>query len=121
MGMTKIEVQALLGSPSTTATINTQGDSFYYISSVVERAAFFRPKEVDRQIFAVRFDPEDRVESFALYGLEDGQVVNFSTRTTPTPGRELSILQQLFQNVGRFGPDPGGGAGRRPDGTMGPM
>ena len=39
------------------------------------------------------------MKSFALYGLEDGQIVNISDRTTPTPGREMTILQQLFSNL----------------------
>jgi outer membrane protein assembly factor BamE (lipoprotein component of BamABCDE complex) len=105
-GMSKVEVEALLGSPSTTATINLSGDSYYYISSVVEERAFFKPTEVERQVVAIRFNENDRVESFGHYGLEDGQVVNFSDRTTPTRGRELSILQQLVSNAGNVSPLP---------------
>ncbi len=116
IGMSKSEVEALLGSPSTTATVKYHGDSFYYISSVVEQEAFFKPEVVDRQIFAIRFDESDRVQSFANYGLEDGRIIDFNTRETPTRGKELSILQELFRNVGRF--DPGGqGPGAGP---MGP-
>ncbi len=102
VGMSKAEVEAILGSPSTTATINVQGDSYFYISSVVENRAFFDPKEIDRKVLAVRFDQFDQVESFAHYGLEDGQVVNISDRRTPTRGKELTIIQQLFSNLGRF-------------------
>jgi outer membrane protein assembly factor BamE (lipoprotein component of BamABCDE complex) len=105
-GMSKVEVEALLGSPSTTATINFAGDSYYYISSVVEERAFLRPKEVERQVVAIRFNQTDQVESFAHYGLEDGQVVNFSNRETPTRGRELTILQQLISNAGNVAPIP---------------
>jgi outer membrane protein assembly factor BamE (lipoprotein component of BamABCDE complex) len=105
-GMSKVEVEALLGSPSTTATINVAGDSYYYISSVVEQRAFLRPKEVERQVVAIRFDQTDQVESFAHYGLEDGQVVNYSSRETPTRGRELTILQQLVSNAGNVAPIP---------------
>ena len=107
--MSKAEVQALLGSPSTTATMDQLGESFYYISSVVETQAFLAPSVVDREILAVRFDPEARVSGFAHYGLEDGKIINFISRETPTRGKELSVVQQLFQNVGRF--DPGAGAG----------
>ncbi len=103
-GMSKAEVEAILGSPSTTATIDTAGDSYYYISSTVEKKAFFKPKEVDRKVFAIRFDRNGLVKSFALYGLEDGQVVNISSRKTPTRGRELTILQQIFSNIGNMAP-----------------
>jgi len=39
------------------------------------------------------------------YGLEDGKVVDLVTATTPTYGRELTVLQQLFGNVGRISAD----------------
>jgi outer membrane protein assembly factor BamE (lipoprotein component of BamABCDE complex) len=103
VGQTKGEVTSLLGSPSTTATINTNNDSFYYISSVVERFAFYAPKVIDREILAVHFSPEGRVLRFGHYGLKDGKVIDVITRETPTRGRELTILQQLFYNIGRFG------------------
>lgn len=105
-GMSKVEVEALLGSPSTTATINLSGDSYYYISSKVEQRAFLKPTETERQVVAIRFDADDRVESFGHYGLEDGKIVNFSDRTTPTRGREMSILQQLIFNAGNVAPVP---------------
>ena len=94
-------------SPSTTATISTQGDSYYYISSTVQQQAFLDPEEIDRKVFAIRFDENGLVRSFALYGLEDGQVVAISGRKTPTRGRELTILQQIFSNIGRFSAPPG--------------
>ncbi len=98
--MSKTEVQALLGSPSTTATINYSGDSYYYISSKIETQGFMDPKETERTIFAIRFDQLEQVQSFAQYSLQDGQVINISSRKTPTRGRELTILKQLFSNIG---------------------
>ncbi|MEO1613736.1 MAG: outer membrane protein assembly factor BamE, partial [Pseudomonadota bacterium] len=46
-----------------------------------------------------------RVTNVARYGIEDGQVIDLITRTTPTYGREITILQQLFGNIGRVGAD----------------
>jgi outer membrane protein assembly factor BamE (lipoprotein component of BamABCDE complex) len=102
VGMPKAEVEALLGSPSTTASIAFQGDSYYYISSRIEQTAFLDPRETERQVFAVRFDANDQVVSFANYGMEDGQVIDISSRRTPTKGKELTIVQQLLGNIGRF-------------------
>ncbi len=99
-GMSKSEVEGLLGSPSTTATINNSGDSYYYISSKFETSGVFDPVETERSVFAIRFDQFDQVQSFAQYGLQDGQIVDINTRKTPTRGRELTILQQIFSNVG---------------------
>ena len=114
VGMSKTEVEALLGSPSTTATINTSGDSYYYVSSVVEQKPVFGADVQDRQVIAVRFDVEDRVQNFAHYGLEDGRIVNFISRETPTEGREYSLIKEFFGNLGKFTPGGPGGAGPGP-------
>ena len=109
-GMSKTEVRALLGSPSTTATIKLAGDSFYYISSKVETQGFFEPKETERSVFAIRFNDLDQVQSFAQYTLQDGQIINVNSRKTPTKGREFTILQQLFGNIGGGLPGTLGGS-----------
>jgi len=105
-GMPKTEVVGILGSPSTTANVSTQGDSYYYISSTTKQRAFMRPSEIDRQVIAVRFDTNDQVQTFAQYGMEDGRVININSRETPTRGKEFSIISQLLGNVGK--PGPGG-------------
>jgi outer membrane protein assembly factor BamE (lipoprotein component of BamABCDE complex) len=110
-GMSKGEVEAVLGSPSTTASVNYQGDSYYYISSVTEQRAFLNPKEIDRQVIAVRFDQNDQVTSFGQYGLEDGKIIEVNTRETPSAGREFSILRQIFGNLGKPGLPSKPGAG----------
>ena len=101
-GMSKAEVEALLGSPSTPATIASEGDSYYYISRKLETTAFLTPVETDRRVLAIRFDTNDQVASFGNYGLEDGKVINFNPNATPTKGKELTVLQQLLTNAGRF-------------------
>ncbi|MEM6677012.1 MAG: outer membrane protein assembly factor BamE, partial [Pseudomonadota bacterium] len=61
---------------------------------------FYAPEIIDRRIIAVEFNDVDRVTSVRRYGLEDGQFVDLETRTTPTFGRELTILQQVLGNIG---------------------
>ncbi len=122
---TKEQVKDIMGSPSTTSTIpnGPEGEAFYYISSKFETDAFYPPEEVDRTVIAVYFTKEDVVDQVAYYGLQDGQIVDLQTRTTPTRGKELTVLGQIFSNLGRFnkakddkkdsGPTPGrqGGSG----------
>ena len=111
-GMSKAEVEALLGSPSTTATIATEGDSYYYISSKLETKAFLTPVETERKVLAIRFDDNDQVASFGNYGLQDGKIINFNPNATPTKGKELTVLQQILTNAGRFdGGSPSAGGG----------
>jgi len=98
-GMTRAEVEGILGSPSTTASIAFEGDSNYYITSVTESRSFLRPRETNREVIAVRFDQDGRVTSFAQYGLEDGRIIDVNTRQTPVVGKQLSVLQDLFRGV----------------------
>ncbi len=107
----KDSVLTSFGSPSTVSTI--EGNSWYYISSVHEQLAFFNEEAVDREIVAVYFDASGNVEKLGYYGLEDGKIINFINQETPTRGKELTFLQQMFGNLGRFG------SGARADPTRG--
>jgi outer membrane protein assembly factor BamE (lipoprotein component of BamABCDE complex) len=99
-GMAKTEVEGILGSPSTTASVNFQGDSYYYITSITQGRAFLDPVEIKREVIAVRFDQQDQVASVAQYGLEDGRIINLNSRKTPVPGSEFNILNELFNRAG---------------------
>lgn len=101
-GMSREQVRLTLGTPSTTTTASaTGGDVYYYISSIATQAAFFKPTEVDRQVVAVYFNPLGTVERVANYGMQDGKVIDFISRTTPAPGgNEDGLLKQLFRNLG---------------------
>ncbi len=103
-GMAKSEVEGVLGSPSTTASVNFQGDSYYYITSVTEGRAFLRPREISREVIAVRFDRQDQVQSVAQYGLQDGLIIDVNTRKTPVAGANYSILRELFGTLKNAGP-----------------
>ena len=50
----------------------------------------------------------DQVSDVLTYDIEDGQVVDYVARETPTRGRELGILEQLFGTIGRL-PDAAAG------------
>jgi len=109
---TKTTIQKRLGDPSTSATFND--DSWYYISSVERQVAFFDPTTTSRKILAVHFDKDGKVTDIKHYGLKDGHVVAFETRTTPAKGREITFLQQLFNAtpgvpIGGTEGSPGGG------------
>lgn len=98
---TQREVERLLGTPSTTTGFD--GDTWYYITSTVSTYAWLEPEVIDRKILAVKFHPETtEIAQIDNYGYEDGRIINFSKRETPTKGRELTFLQQLFGNVGRI-------------------
>ena len=99
-GMPKSQVEAILGSPSTTASVNLQGDSYYYITSVTEARAFLSAKETSRQVIAIRFDKQDRVTSTAQYGLQDGRVININSEKTAIVGSDFSFIRELLRGTG---------------------
>jgi len=97
LGATQEQVLIVLGTPSTVATLS--GDVFYYISQRTERTAFLPQQETNRRVVAVYFDKSRRVQRLADYGLKDGQVFDFISRTTPTAGQEQTYLATLLRNV----------------------
>ena len=107
-GVSRVVVLTELGTPSTMSTIN--GEAFYYVQQVRHRpVAFLTPRVVDRSIVAVYFDKNGKVTRVANYGMKDGVVFDFVSRTTPTAGSELDFIEQLMRGLlGSFGPGMGG-------------
>ena len=99
----RADVVAKIGRPSTTAAF--ENDEWYYISRTTRTSAFFAPRATDQKVMVLAFDADGTVQSVDRYGLEDGQVVDLVTRTTPTRGKRLTFIQQLLGNIGRFSPD----------------
>ena len=98
-GMSKMEVEGILGTPSTTASVQYKGDSYYYITSTTTSKAFLT-SETGREVIAVRFDEGGKVKSFAQYGLQDGRVIDVNTRKSPVYGEDTSILSALLRGGG---------------------
>jgi len=96
-GMTKMEVEGILGTPSTTASVQFKGDSFYYITSMTKSKAFLR-EETDREVIAIRFSEEGQVKSFAQYGLVDGRVIDINTNISPVAGEDTSLISALLRS-----------------------
>ncbi len=96
-GMSKSDVQTVLGSPDTQSTIG--GEAYYYISTTTKTVAFLKPREVDREVVAVYFDGTERVRDVARYGQKDGIIVDYNDDETPARGKDLSFLEQVFGNL----------------------
>ena len=98
--VTRSDVSALLGTPSSTSTFGDE--NWYYISSKIETYAFYKPEEIERQVVSISFDKSGVVKDVQTLTLKDGKVVDIQGRETPTAGRDMSILEQLLGNVGKF-------------------
>jgi outer membrane protein assembly factor BamE (lipoprotein component of BamABCDE complex) len=99
--VTRSDVVALIGTPATASLFGD--DHWYYISSHFQTIAFYSPEELDRQVIVIDFDKSGTVTAVRRLGLEDGKDVAMVPRATPAPGKELSLLEQLIGNVGKFG------------------
>ncbi|MBZ8132502.1 outer membrane protein assembly factor BamE [Afifella sp. IM 167] len=100
VGASREQVLIALGTPSTTADFG--GEVFYYISQTASRpVAFLNPRVTDQRVLAVYFDENEQVSQLANYGLQDGRVFDFVSRTTPTAGKDFSFVSQLLNAAGR--------------------
>ena len=98
LGASQEQVLIVLGTPSTVATVS--GEAFYYISQTATRAASFMPTTItDQRVVAIYFDRDRRVQRVANYGIKDGKVFDFVSRTTPTAGSDAGFLKQLFSTI----------------------
>jgi outer membrane protein assembly factor BamE (lipoprotein component of BamABCDE complex) len=102
VGSSREQVLLALGSPSTTATFDNE--VFYYFSQTRRRpVAFMNPRIVDQRVLAVYFGADGRVEKIANYGMQDGKVFDFISRTTPTGGKDQNFIGQLMSGASRAG------------------
>lgn len=116
IGSSREQVLLALGSPSTTATFDSE--VFYYISQTrVRPVAFLNPRIVDQRVLAVYFGEDSRVTNIANYGLQDGKLFDFISRTTPTGGKDQTFVGQLISGLSGSGAPavPTGGAPRGPN------
>jgi outer membrane protein assembly factor BamE (lipoprotein component of BamABCDE complex) len=96
----KDEVIKILGSPSSVSVFNDK--SWYYISRRTGQTAFFEPDVLDQQVFIVNFDDQGVVKTVDHKGVQDAKAIDPVPRATPAPGRELTFLEQVIGNVGKF-------------------
>lgn len=99
----KNSVASLLGSPSSVGTFDSA--TWYYITRKTEQMAFFAETVTDQQVVAIDFDDKGVLTGLRRFTLADANDVQFVERVTPSRGKELTVLQQFFGNIGRFSAD----------------
>jgi outer membrane protein assembly factor BamE (lipoprotein component of BamABCDE complex) len=96
---TRTTVLQSLGSPTTQSPFD---DSvWYYIGQTTEKRGIFDPKVVDKKVVVVAFTPDGVVETMEEINSDEIDLA-LVRRKTPTTGNEISVMQQLLGNVGRF-------------------
>ena len=99
-GQSKEAVLATLGTPSTTSTVG--GDAWYYISQSVSRPVAFMPDRItDQRVLAVYFGG-GKMQRVSNYGLQDGRLFDYVTRTTPVAGGDSTFVQNMIRSLLKF-------------------
>lgn len=115
---TENQVRNLLGTPSTVAPFDKK--AWYYIGDRTSQIAFLDPEILKREVVIIHFDDKGVVRQVEKLNKKDGRDVQLVERKTPTRGKELTILEQLIGNIGRFGGSESDSAGDVGAGIPGP-
>jgi len=107
---TRQDVTALLGSPTAHATFDD--NTWIYIAQITRPVIGGFQGVEDQQVTVLTFDAKGVLTGIQKKTLADSMPVDVVARTTPSPGTEASILQQLLGNVGRFSPAPTSSGGQ---------
>lgn len=98
----RADASALLGSPTAHATFDD--NTWIYIGEVTRPVVGGTLKVQDQEVVVLTFDQGGTLRNVEKRAQEDSAQVAVVSRTTPSPGNDASLLQQLLGNVGRFSP-----------------
>lgn len=109
-GQSREQVEEILGSPSSITSFD--GDTWIYMSSTLKKVAFFKPEEVDREVLAIKFNQQGKVEEISDFDRDCGRQVAIDDTETPTEGHKIGFFRKYFGGVGAYMPiAPSGGSG----------
>ncbi|MFL2802360.1 MAG: outer membrane protein assembly factor BamE [Paracoccaceae bacterium] len=96
---TKSQVRKKLGEP---LMIDNQNQvTWIYFSQKIEKVAFFEPKLSSREVILLTFK-NSILTNKETFSQEDSNIINISSKKVISGGRKLTILQQIFGNIGNF-------------------
>ena len=101
-------IMKTLGAP----TFESQWDpnTWYYVSRSVQNLAFLPTEPTSQRIITVRFDAAGNVSTVDVEdGLDQVVFLDPADETTPVFGRDTSLFQEIFGNIGRVSSIPSGG------------
>jgi outer membrane protein assembly factor BamE (lipoprotein component of BamABCDE complex) len=104
----KSSVQKTLGRPTVISEVDP--NRWFYVSQLTRQLAFLNPKPETHQVLVVSFDAKGNLVKTEKLGRDQIVSVDASGDKTPTRGKESSLWENLFGDIGRYGP-AGGAAG----------
>lgn len=100
----RTDVLRLLGSPTSESTFDS--NTWYYIGQTTEKHGIFDPEVIEHRVVEVGFDQDGIVTHVAEVN-GDRIDVPYAREKTATHGNDLTVMQQLLGNLGRFNPQEG--------------
>ncbi|MCB1562138.1 MAG: outer membrane protein assembly factor BamE [Alphaproteobacteria bacterium] len=101
---TRSDVLRNLGSPTTQSTFDP--NVWYYIGQETEKRGILDPKVTQERVVLVAFNEDGTVQ--AIQDIDRDRInIPYERSKTQTHGNDLSIVQQLLGNLGRFNPQEG--------------
>ena len=97
---TQADVFRLLGSP--TLIDKFDPTTWFYVYRLTSTKAFLTPQEKTLKIFAVNFNKSGIVKGVKRFGEKGTRSIPIVERQTPTKGKNVSYLEQIFGNFGRI-------------------
>jgi outer membrane protein assembly factor BamE (lipoprotein component of BamABCDE complex) len=106
------EVARLMGSPSALATF--EDDRWYYVTQRRESHSFFQSTITEQEVVTISFDDRGIVQDVDQHGIDQAMAIEPEREITRTLGNELTVVEQLVGNIGRFGDPAATMPGQRP-------
>jgi len=100
---TRETVEAVVGPPGAAGLLTESG--WYYVQSRWETRGGAAPRETDRQVLAISFTEDGKVENIEKFSLADGKVVALSRRITQSNVKGISVIRRLLGNIGGISAD----------------
>ena len=107
---TKSAIIRELGTPDARNMYGNE-DIWMYLSYEKEQTAFFAPTDKKYDLILFHFQKgQKKISTINLYDLSQKIALKMNSNKTKVPGAiELSPLEELFKNIGKFTPEMGGG------------
>jgi len=98
--MSQQDLIEFVGSPTFSSELG--GNTWYYVHTVTDKVAFFRPVLVDEEVIAIKFNTDGSFANIKKYTQDDINNFSFSDESTPTLGTEANPIQQVMKNIQKY-------------------
>jgi outer membrane protein assembly factor BamE (lipoprotein component of BamABCDE complex) len=100
MTSTRVDVEQAWGPPTVVPAFDP--NTWYYAGEVDKRTGIFAPKVDKRTVVKVTFDGSDTVTGVSVVDPKLAENITPVSRTTPSAGKEYTVVQQFIGNLGKF-------------------